>query len=468
MMVTTSLFGFFLFPTKMSRRFLNVEYNNTTAEIDTNNMERFGQVQKAVEEWYAKDFPEVTALKVQLWNKTGTEDSQLDDLDDIKALPEDYYWKSKKLGSLFLTVQLLPSPVSRPKIATFQLFAWKATKNPFKTITLDLQDGRIYLRSLIIDEGFTELRRMDTDTLLQQGEDGYSIQAWQPGETYRLRFKKNSSVDIDVSFSEKAKEKMNIITVRDDFGICFDDTLWTYDADTPMKYPEALAETIGLFAEFNTLRLEPSRRSIVSLFLHYSISVVPTQTSKLCIDEETPLAIVRQVIRNGESKNIRYHGPVDFVIGHSKMLSTMPNDAAVLVIETKKTDTFDESLPQVVAQAAALLFFRREQKPPRGVNGSGGPIYFIRTDGERWIFSKLTCDEGFLKVQHSDEVKLNIRQNKIESETVQVIFDWLRYIITSGRDSSPRTSVIKETEQKIALDNSTLSAEFLSMRINID
>jgi hypothetical protein len=203
---------------------------------------------------------------------------------------------------------------------------------------------------------------------------------FKPGNQVK---QKNSSVDIDVSFSEKDKEKMNIITVRDDFGICFDDTLWTCNVDTPMKYPRALAETIGLFAEFNTLRVEPSRRSIVSLFLHYSISVVSTQTSKLCIDEETPLAIVRQVIRNGESKNIRYHGPVDFVIGHSKMLSTMPNDAAVLVIETKKTDTFDESLPQVVAQAAALLFFRREQEPPRGVHGSGGPIYFIRTDGER-------------------------------------------------------------------------------------
>jgi hypothetical protein len=28
--------------------------------------------------------------------------------------------------------------------------------------------------------------------------------------------------------------------------------------------------------------------------------------------------------------------------------------------------------------------------------------------------------------------------------------------------------VIKESEQKIALDNSTLSADFLSMQINID
>ncbi len=155
---------------------------------------------------------------------------------------------------------------------------------------------------------------MDTDTLLQQDEHAYSIQSWQSDETYRLRFKKNSSIDIDVSFSEKDKEKMNIITVCDDFGINFDDTLWTYDVDTPMRYPEALSETIGLIAQFNTLRLEPSRRSIVSLFLHYSLSVVPTQTSKLCIDEETPHTIVRQVIRNCESKNIRYHGPANFYL----------------------------------------------------------------------------------------------------------------------------------------------------------
>jgi hypothetical protein len=297
--------------TKRSKRFLNVQYNNTQARIDTNDMEDISQVQKYV----LVAFKEITFgyARVQLWNNNVSPHTQFDDFDDIKALPEEYYWKSKKLVALFLTVQMLPSPVSRPESATFQLFARKATKNPFKTITLDLQDGHIYLRSLLIDEGFTESRRMDTDTLLQQDEHGYSIQSWQSDETYRLRFKKNSSIDIDVSFSEKDKEKMNIITVRDDFGINFDDTLWTYDVDTPMRYPEALAETIGLIAQFNTLRLEPSRRSIVSLFLHYSISKVPTQTSKLCIDEETPLAIVRQVIRNGESKNIRYPWPSEFL-----------------------------------------------------------------------------------------------------------------------------------------------------------
>ena len=89
-------------------RFLNVQYNNTTAEIDTNDMERFGQVQEKV----LVAFKEITVgyARVQLWNKTSTPYTRLDDLDDIKALPEQYYWKPKKSGSLFLTVQLFSPP----------------------------------------------------------------------------------------------------------------------------------------------------------------------------------------------------------------------------------------------------------------------------------------------------------------------------------------------------------------------
>ena len=92
----------------MSKRFLNVQYNNTTAEIDTNDMERFGQVQEKV----LVAFKEITVgyARVQLLNKTSTPYTQLDDLDDIKALPEQYYWKPKKSGSLFLTVQLFSPP----------------------------------------------------------------------------------------------------------------------------------------------------------------------------------------------------------------------------------------------------------------------------------------------------------------------------------------------------------------------
>jgi hypothetical protein len=159
------------------------------------------------------------------------------------------------------------------------------------------------------------------------------------------------------------------------------------------------------------------------------------------IDEETPLAIVRHVVREGAPKTVRYSGPVDFVISHSKMASNMPKDAPVMVIKTKKSDTFDGSLLQATAQAAALLFFRQMMKPPRGLNGSGGPIIFIRTDGERWIFSKMTCEDGVSQVQHSDEFKINICRNTIENATVQKVFDWLRYAITISRDSSPHASM---------------------------
>jgi hypothetical protein len=75
------------------------------------------------------------------------------------------------------------------------------------------------------------------------------------------------------------------------------------------------------------------------------------------------------------------------------------------------------------------------------LNGTGGPIVFIRTDGERWIFSRMVCDKGVPIVQHSGELKLDISQSNIDDSTVRHIFDWLRYAITIGQDSTPRASL---------------------------
>jgi hypothetical protein len=90
------------------KRFLNVVHKNQHVEIDTAPMERFSEVQKEV----LLAFKEITVgfARVQLWNKTAQ--IQFDDFDEIKSLPEEYYWKSKKSGALFLTVQLLEPPVS--------------------------------------------------------------------------------------------------------------------------------------------------------------------------------------------------------------------------------------------------------------------------------------------------------------------------------------------------------------------
>ena len=90
------------------KRFLNVTYENQLAEIDIGTMERFSQVQK--EAFFAFREINVGYARVQLWNKTAH--IQFDNVDEIKALPKEYYWNSKKSGALFLTVQLSYPPVS--------------------------------------------------------------------------------------------------------------------------------------------------------------------------------------------------------------------------------------------------------------------------------------------------------------------------------------------------------------------
>jgi hypothetical protein len=91
----------------MSKRFLNVVCGNQSARIDTKDMEDLSEMQEQVKKKYG--LVEGFAY-IQLWNKTATPHTLFDDLDEIKALPEQYYWKAKQPGALFLTVQVLPSP----------------------------------------------------------------------------------------------------------------------------------------------------------------------------------------------------------------------------------------------------------------------------------------------------------------------------------------------------------------------
>ena len=73
--------------------------------------------------------------------------------------------------------------------------------------------------------------------------------------------------------------------------------------------------------DFDALKsLVESRRSIVSLFLHYALSMVAMGRSNLCIDEESALSIIRNAGRENKLKNVQYSGPVDFVVGHSRTI----------------------------------------------------------------------------------------------------------------------------------------------------
>jgi hypothetical protein len=99
------------------KRFLNVLYEKQPARIDTKDMEDISQVQEKV----LLAFKEITVgyARVQLWQKTATENTRIEDLDDI---PDEYYLKPKN-GGLSLTIVLLTSPTPSRQASEISLVA---------------------------------------------------------------------------------------------------------------------------------------------------------------------------------------------------------------------------------------------------------------------------------------------------------------------------------------------------------
>ena len=84
-----------------SKRFLNVQYGGNKTEIDILGLERLGPVITAIKTYFGEDIPG-PAARIQLWKKTATENTVIEDLDDI---PDEYYLKPKS-GGLILTIVL--------------------------------------------------------------------------------------------------------------------------------------------------------------------------------------------------------------------------------------------------------------------------------------------------------------------------------------------------------------------------
>ena len=64
----------------------------------------------------------------------------------------------------------------------------------------------------------------------------------------------------------------------------------------------------------------------------------------------------RVLFNNRESITVTCHGTVDFVTKQSK-LSTVPNDATIVVMDTSTNRNFNDFLHLVLAQAATFLLF---------------------------------------------------------------------------------------------------------------
>ena len=316
----------------------------------------------------------------------------------------------------------------------------RSTK-PFATYIMPLDSGRKFnLRHLLSTINMHVLIQDSNkeDILIAENDDGKSAKAWMPGGEYTFRAKAEDTIARKHEFSSK----MDIFQVYSDFGIVKEESLWLPDIKSIIVLPSNyIVSLIELYGSYDTMRVERSRRFLVTLLMLHALEIVDSKTGTLCIDEETPLNIVKTVINSdGKAENVQYNGKLDLVIGHSKDGMNMPSDASLLVVEVKAESTFNTSYAQTLSEAASLMHIRKLEK--RGKNGSGGPIFMIQTDGERWKFSQLyEEDDGdgdrLLKVQYSDVYSLQIKGEGIEDTAIRII-SWLVYLIGLSKTSSPR------------------------------
>jgi hypothetical protein len=137
------------------------------------------------------------------------------------------------------------------------------------------------------------------------------------------------------------------------------------------------------------------------------------------------------------------------------------------VIEVKKDMISQDSYPQVLAQAAASLKIRGRNK--RGVDGDGGPVFFILTNGFEWVFHRVSIAESQLNVMTSARFSLNMshdvqsRQHLNEDQAKRV-YSCLAYVVESALKSSPRASAVtREASLDVELDAAAQNLGNLSL-----
>ncbi|KAI8904055.1 hypothetical protein EDD86DRAFT_213814 [Gorgonomyces haynaldii] len=314
----------------------------------------------------------------------------------------------------------------------------KARKH-FHKSTMELLNGKMLMRKFPFDGNVRSLYLLldQNEILLSSEPDGYSVRVFEPNQTYRIKvmFEKDHDIDMAFSSSELTQELVNL-----DFNIRVPHNPWRVEDDlTLVDVPSGLMWFLGIFNKYNTKRLENSRRLIVSLMLHTALSVVDNH--KLCIDEETNLEVIKETTRESKEVTIKYHGMLDFVVGHSPTRGVIAKDVSLLAVEVKAASTFEDGFKQALAQAATSLVIREEAK--RGMDESGGPVYFILSDGKRWIFAELAYDEDQIVSQYSAEFSIHFDLEEFE-KSVQKVFSIVVKTIKLSQAASPRVSKTSE------------------------
>ncbi|KAJ3077959.1 hypothetical protein HK102_004835, partial [Quaeritorhiza haematococci] len=344
---------------------------------------------------------------------------------------------------------------SNLQTARFQFFEWKGPKRSkaFAEVELKLQNGQIHANNLLraIGGGANTLYRIYSgqNVLMQCEKNGLCTSRFAPNETHQIRVKRDS-VDEVVDFSDPEVDGCQVYS---DFGIK-DQQRGLWEVDESMfqhRAPEAMVNLLDTFLKFNDIT--PGRASkwyiIHTLLLHAlgCQTFAPGQPRQPRIETEFPLTyrLTRQTEYGALfTIHVEYKGVADFAVRHRFNISGDATDATVLVHEVKGGRTWDDSFKNALAQAAAILRTREEELDGRGVDESGGSVYFVLTDGIQWSFNRLVSEDGKqgseLIVEEGPTLILSATKTRIDGqlkesfvqESVDKVFSWLCFVIEKG------------------------------------
>ncbi|KAI9092637.1 hypothetical protein DFS34DRAFT_283795 [Phlyctochytrium arcticum] len=330
-------------------------------------------------------------------------------------------------------------------VVRLQLFLGKA-KKPNLNTNVPTFNHKIHIPSYLVQHGLRTIFRIDgeKDVDIPTDSNGYTILTWEAKKVYKIRGRQAGDADQEISFSsDHAKD---LFKVEDDFNIK-DSSLFltmTTAVEVPEKSIDYVCHFLTIFCKHHTKRLESSRRFVVGLFLNEAIDQVAISLSRLIIDEEMEISVITEVNkRPGKPFLVKYHGAVDFAVGHAvRVGERLRNDTAVVAIEVKRGTTYAESEAQVLAQAATSLLVRQKQK--RGWQLGEDVVYYIRTTGETWEFGRLISEgDGSLLREKSESVYLDLSSESVDRGEVGQVLSWFVFILNKAKDSSPRASLVE-------------------------
>ncbi|KAI9204557.1 uncharacterized protein BJ171DRAFT_504634 [Polychytrium aggregatum] len=352
--------------------------------------------------------------------------------------------------------------VSQPPIVIIDLHTAQGTR-PFKTLSLLLKGGRIQLRSLKTQHGFLDVYWIvgdSSEVLLQVDDDGYTCNEWVAGARYSFRVVRSTAVDLEIPYIETKTD-----AVLQDFGIVLSEKEWQPVHMPKAAVPSALLDVLHAYATCHTIRLESIRRLIISLFLLCACKAVNDKipASPVCFDEGTPLEATLRVVRESAVKIVRYSGRIDYAVGKSRPEQQAPESAFLLVDEISREKSLGSSLPRTLAEGATSLLFhhsalsQQQQRRPF--------VFVLRTDGKKWIFTRMGCQGSSIVVEHSRPLRLEIREHHVDQDQVGAIYSWIHFLISYGQQAPSSKADLSHSRDDLESPLDCLSLKFGSMSL---